>query len=84
MITAAPKPKKINPSGVEQPKKPEVPKLPEEDFISPVKPVKSRPSGRVPSNNKSMPDPNEYTIDKNPEFNMHNPKFAEDIPTLPS
>ena len=47
--------------------------------MSPAKPVKTRPSGRVPSGHKTL-EPLDYTIEKNPEFNMHNPKFAETLP----
>lgn len=31
----------------------------------------------MPSSNKNVDDQLDYTIEKNPEFNMHHPKFAE-------
>lgn len=33
--------------------------------------------GKMPSSNKNVDDQLDYTIEKNPEFNMHHPKFAE-------
>lgn len=63
------------------PKAPEKDLSPIEQFQSPIRHVKNNPSqhARVPSNYKTLDDTNplEYTIDKNPEYNMHHPKFAE-------
>ena len=91
LITAPKQAKKQGPSGFDPPKAPEL-KNPMSDlgqspinnqssFMSPIKPVRQK--GRVPSNNKTQ-ETLDFTIDKNPEFNMHNPKFAETSPTLPT